>query len=1670
MKKWILSLLLGVVSLQAAPSTPPNTTITNIVNVGYSVDNGGNISNLELSASNSITTVAQIAPQIEIGMVSQASTSDVLSQGSCYINGVLTHQGSPVVSGNKINTPTSVAFSDQNLFSGDNSLFIKVSDSSKNINPGTIDNITVQIQTDSGDVEKIQLNETGINTGIFIGYIGLSTSSGQSGDCILNVKQNEHFSVTYLDGQNNLLSSSGRVDPTETVFDSKTGTPLNGAIVTLYNSMTNQPAVVLGDDGKSIYPSSMTTGTTVKDSSGQMYVFDTGQFRFPTVANGSYYLKVAAPNGYSFASKIDDSVLQTQFSQYNIATGSKGQYFSINSNPILIDIPLDARTGSLSLSKAVSQTSAAIGDFVQYSVTIQNTDKNSYSNVILHDILPTGFRLQAKSLKLNNQIIYPLVNKGSSFDVSIGDIGANQSQTLTYVVEISVGASLGIATNHAMVESGNNKSNDATASLTVNDDLMMNKAIIVGTVFSTKDCKEFQRVPNVKIQFETGHYVLSDSDGNWHMDLLQPQTHVARVDETTIPKGYKPALCENNNRFAGVANSQFIKSTPGSISRADFYLLGSAALSIHLSEPAQNNGVVRDEKSIEEIIKNSLKISSVPTAEKKEIAKQNAGTEALSLNDNFMLNATQESKFLFPEDKFIPSVPAIGVAFEHSKLLKPLLYVNEKKVDDIYFDGIRQSSNGEVLITYWRSVPLNEGKNTLEVKLQNAQGNIEKIISKNIIYSNTINQAIFVPQKSKLLADGINPIEVAVKFLDEFGRPAHKGLIGSYEIGGAFTPFVDRKDGLPIEMLNSGKREYVIGDDGIAIIKLNATTQTGEATLRFKLKERTALIRPWISPAPRDWIMVGIGEGQWSKTKIKPISNNNEMEVIQSDNDRIAFYAKGTITGQYLLTLAYDNKKQNYDPNSLQNLSSINQQVYSVYSDSSLDMQDAQSNKKLYVKIEKEKFYALFGDYQTNLTVTDLTHYDRLLTGVKSEYKGEKISSNIFASKTPTVSQRQEIPGDGTTGFYHASSKIEPYTEVVTIVIRDKNQRDSILSQKVLTRFVDYDIDYDLGTVQLKVPVPSYDIYFNPEFVRLEYSTFDNSGEHTIIGARVAYKINENVEVGLTHVQDKGNSSKQDMSGLDVQVESEKLKIKSEVANSDQQSIDGDKSAKAYSMDAQYQDSWGNIHAFGKKVAPNFGMTDALPADLGLEKIGLEGQWKINDSLTWKSQAIHEKEILTNKTQTTLDNRLEKKFNDQFSGYVGLKDVRVNGQTGFNEGTDISQLPTTTVSSPTPLDPEAGNLLTFGGQYTWKNIPLRLTEQTELNPHKSDTIPTKVRLGAEYDLNSNYTLVEDNEFIGYKSGSIAINRLGLKTKPWLGAKLQSFIGQSNNDNMFTQIGYDQNIPLGNWMIDTSLNRQKWNHQIDPSKLQAGTILSYEDYTSYEIATTYRKNNFTYQDRLELRTSDGERKYRIENNIYEKLSDGWAVSLLQDYEKINSTLIAQPDTLTSHLQGGYSWRDPKNKYTLLGKLDFVTQNSGSQKSSKWIYNNHFDYKPDEQWETMFHVADKYVVSTYDSQEYLGNSIVVNAGVRNFFSPKWNWEVNALAGYSGNSKISTQGLAAGLGYRVIDNAVVTLGYQKMKDYDHNFAFDESYVKGVFIKIDFKFDEKSFHMSKTNNMTFH
>ena len=292
-------------------------------------------------------------------------------------------------------------------------IVLRVTSPARNLDPAAIDSFEAEIVTDAGDREHIFLTETAANSSIFVALVNTSAipPAPVHGDCVLSVRPGDQIRVELDETLGGGLIASTEisilVDPFGLTFDSADGSSVNGTRITIVDATTGAPADVFGDDGVSIFPNTIVTGSQVRDSGGQIYDFSAGFYRFPFLRPGNYRLIVTPPAPYthpSVATPGEISLLtRPDGGQFVIAPGSYGGIITLSDPaPVRIDIPMDRPGGSLQLRKTTSAATAMPGDVVQYRIEVRNPDRTRISGpVTVTDILPNSMRLRLNSVRYN---------------------------------------------------------------------------------------------------------------------------------------------------------------------------------------------------------------------------------------------------------------------------------------------------------------------------------------------------------------------------------------------------------------------------------------------------------------------------------------------------------------------------------------------------------------------------------------------------------------------------------------------------------------------------------------------------------------------------------------------------------------------------------------------------------------------------------------------------------------------------------------------------------------------------------------------------------------------------------------------------------------------------------------------------------------------------------------------------------------------------------------------------------------------------------------------------------------------------------------------------------------------------------------------------------------------
>jgi hypothetical protein len=194
-------------------------------------------------------------------------------------------------------------------------LIVSIFAPNENLSSAAIDNFDIVLTTPAGDSETINIVETEVNSARFVGMINTAAipPAPVQGDCVLSVQPGDTLNVGIDEIGGNPLGTVELgilIDPFGETFDSGDGTPVSGTRVTLIDISTGLPADVFGDDGMSVFPSTIISGGTVTDSGGNVYDFSEGFYRFPFARPGQYRLIIEPPAPYTAPSAATPAQLE----------------------------------------------------------------------------------------------------------------------------------------------------------------------------------------------------------------------------------------------------------------------------------------------------------------------------------------------------------------------------------------------------------------------------------------------------------------------------------------------------------------------------------------------------------------------------------------------------------------------------------------------------------------------------------------------------------------------------------------------------------------------------------------------------------------------------------------------------------------------------------------------------------------------------------------------------------------------------------------------------------------------------------------------------------------------------------------------------------------------------------------------------------------------------------------------------------------------------------------------------------------------------------------------------------------------------------------------------------------------------------------------------------------
>jgi outer membrane protein OmpA-like peptidoglycan-associated protein len=1008
-------------------------------------------------------------------------------------------------------------------------------------------------------------------------------------------------------------------------------------------------------------------------------------------------------------------------------------------------------------------------------------------------------------------------------------------------------------------------------------------------------------------------------------------------------------------------------------------------------------------------------------------------------------------------------------------------------------------------------------------------------------------ESLGLPLGSKILlsvssaqapADGASQLKLKIEIFDAQGKPVLKPTkllletsLGSFR--GIDAAFMSADTFGVRKKIEPSSIEIAV-NNGFAELLLLAPTSPGDAFL--KVSSGAVAVQGEIAFLPdlRDMLVVGIVEGAINLSKVKGPSAADIKELGFSDNlrnwektattigsdgieyktaaGRVALFAKGTVKGEYLLTAAVDTDKissqklfRDIDPNT----------YYPIYGDSSVKKFDAQSASRIYVRVDKDKSYVLYGDFNSASTdqANKLASMSRALTGGQFNYENTSLRVTGFAAQTANKGYVDEQSGRGISGPYALGRpNAIANTEVVELLVRDRNQPSIVLSRKTLARFADYDFEPFSGRVLFRQPVPSVDENNNPVSIRISYEVEEeNADKHWIGGVSAKVNLTNNLAVGVSYAKDSDDKTPYEIAGANVELKlGDRTYFVAEVASSRGTNAYNQnfsvitesnplvtKKGNAGRVELRHDGEQLKARVYASQSDADFQNASAGVTS-GRQELGANASYQLNPTVELSANVLQTKDksggVTDGASRDAAGLTAAVKLNEIFKIEVGVNSVKehlVNGsggalnsvstQTtsnsslpgwGFN-GTGLLASPSTILSNATDAPAIVDNAYTSGRIKLIGKITPEASLYSEYEQALNDGSRKRLAVGGEYRISERTRAYASHEIENSLTGVYGLTSDGTRNASTI-VGLSSAIsvpffpdgqiygeyraagGYTNPD--IAAVAGVRNL----WQIkpglgfSAGLERQEVI-QSDGAKHNATAVSVALDYTADPVNKAAGK--------LEYRTSDIQNQWLSTLAYTRTLSDNWSAIARDAYTRSEGVGVdvAKGIQLQNQFQMGLAYRDvERGRWNGLFRIENRTNKSSLTADLKdentWILSVHGTYHPVRDWTFSGQFAAKR-----------GSQAITNDGTYNIYSgqllsaraiwditERFDASVYGSVGRDNGQRVTGYGLEVGA--RLVQNLWLSAGYTKGKFADvDQFSAGTSW-SGWHARLRYKFDENS------------
>jgi uncharacterized repeat protein (TIGR01451 family) len=567
-------------------------------------------------------------------------------------------------------------------------------------------------------------------------------------------------------------------------------------------------------------------------------------------------------------------------------------------------------------------------------------------------------------------------------------------------------------------------------------------------------------------------------------------------------------------------------------------------------------------------------------------------------------------------------------------------------------------------------------------------------------------------------------------------------------------------------------------------IELTPGVEVGKGKLMLQTGHLEGQIDIDVLPAIRPFMLTGVGR----------------VGIGASPDALGTITALGSLDSRTSVVLSYDSRRLDAGRDALgQVYSPLEEAQYPILGDAGQYRAINPSRNVFAARLERGFDWVAVGDVATNdfATGLKLTTYRRALTGGAARITTGHVVWQGFGSLTRQSLQQDQVRGVGSSGPYALRPGIVPGSERITVETRAAENAERVVNRQAMIRFIDYQIDYERGSLQFKRLIPAADPYGNSIFIVVTYEVEQGDDQRLVAGLRASldaagwlrHSFLDSLRIGITGIRSDEPLGAHHLAGADLRLlRFGGFDVGAEVSYSDTP----DSSGFATAIGGTWHgfDEAVALNASWSKIGDGFGNPANIALQGGTEELKLGGDLKIGSStlnLTHERQYFQNQAIKRTRTAAGVTQALGNALQIEARGGAD----RFDNATSANES-------------------RAAEL-----RLTWSPLnTLKLwTEGRHQFAHTGDVfLPSHVGAGAEYQILPGISLEARHLRIDPLADEpYSVTRLGLRsaigfgTQVWGSYALAGGAGGSRNAAI---VGLNNELRLGSaWTFNTMFERR-----------------------------------------------------------------------------------------------------------------------------------------------------------------------------------------------------------------------------------------------------------------------